>query len=182
MYSKVNQFSLKFVIRVWLTYNVLLSGVQQSESVFTDSGKPPVAQSVKNLPAMQFPSLGQEDPLEKGMATHSSVRAWGSLWTEDPGGLYYGVARVRHNLAIKVKKVLVVQLCLTLCNLTDCSPPRRLSPWNCPGKNTGVGCHALLQKWLNYYHIHTPGRFVTIWATREGILQNIFILLLLFSH
>jgi len=48
---------------------------------------------------MQFPSLGQEDPLEKGMATHSSVRAWGSLWTEDPGGLYYGVARVKTQLS-----------------------------------------------------------------------------------
>ena len=71
---------------------VLLSGVQQSESVFTDSGKTHVAQLVKNQQATQFPSLGQEDPLEKGVATHSSVRSWGSPWTEDPGGLDYGVA------------------------------------------------------------------------------------------
>ena len=43
---------------------------------------------VKNLPAMQetrVPSLGQEDPLEKGMATHSSVLAWRIPWTEKPG-------------------------------------------------------------------------------------------------
>ena len=45
---------------------------------------------VKNLPAMQetqVQSLGQEDPPEKGMATHSSVLAWKILWTEEPGGL-----------------------------------------------------------------------------------------------
>ena len=49
-----------------------------------------VAQMVKNLPAMQdtrIQSLGQEDPLEKGMATHSSVLAWRIPWTQEPGGL-----------------------------------------------------------------------------------------------
>ena len=49
-----------------------------------------VAQMVKNLPAMQgtrIQSLGWEDPLEKGMATHSSVLAWRIPWTEKPGGL-----------------------------------------------------------------------------------------------
>ena len=49
-----------------------------------------MAQTVKNLPAMQetqVPSLDQEDPLEKGMATHSSVLAWEILWTKEPGGL-----------------------------------------------------------------------------------------------
>ena len=48
---------------------------------------------VKNLPAMQEPqetrvrSLGQEDALEKGMATHSSILAWRTPWTEEPGRL-----------------------------------------------------------------------------------------------
>ena len=49
-----------------------------------------VAQMVKNWPAMQetqVQSLGWEDPLEKGMATHSSVLAWRIPWTEKPGGL-----------------------------------------------------------------------------------------------
>ena len=49
-----------------------------------------VAQLVKNLPAVQenrVRSLGQEDLLEKGIATHSSTLAWKILWTEDPGGL-----------------------------------------------------------------------------------------------
>ena len=45
---------------------------------------------VKNLPIMQetqVQSLGQEDPLEKEMATHSSILAWKIPWTEEPGGL-----------------------------------------------------------------------------------------------
>ena len=49
------------------------------------------AQTVKNPPAMQETqvwSLGQEDPLEKGMATHSSILAWKIPWTEEPGRLY----------------------------------------------------------------------------------------------
>ena len=48
------------------------------------------SQAVKNLPAMRetwVPSLGQEDALEKGMATHSSILAWRIPWTEEPGGL-----------------------------------------------------------------------------------------------
>ena len=49
-----------------------------------------VAQRVKHLPAMRetwVQSLGGEDPLEKEMATHSSILAWGTSWTEEPGGL-----------------------------------------------------------------------------------------------
>ena len=49
-----------------------------------------VAQLVKNPPAMRETrarSLGWEDPLEKGLATHSSILAWRILWTEEPGGL-----------------------------------------------------------------------------------------------
>ena len=43
-------------------------------------------------------SLGQEDPLEKGMATHSSILAWRIPWTEEPGGLQsMGPQRVRHS-------------------------------------------------------------------------------------
>ena len=49
-----------------------------------------VAQMMKNLPAMQetrVQFLGQEDPLEKEMATHSNILAWRIPWTEEPGGL-----------------------------------------------------------------------------------------------
>ena len=60
-----------------------------------------MAQTVKNLPAMQetqVRSLGQEDPLVKRMATHSSILAWRILWTEEPGGLQsMGSQRVGHD-------------------------------------------------------------------------------------
>ena len=56
---------------------------------------------VKNLPAMKetwIQSLGQEDPLEKGLATHSSILARRIPWTEEPGGLQsLGLQRVRHD-------------------------------------------------------------------------------------
>ena len=59
------------------------------------------AQKVKNLPVMletRVPSLGWEDPLEKGMATHSSILAWRIPWTEEPGRLQsMGSQRVGHN-------------------------------------------------------------------------------------
>ena len=51
-----------------------------------------VAQTVENLPAIQetqVGSLGREDPLEKGMATHSSILACRIPWTEDPEGLQF---------------------------------------------------------------------------------------------
>ena len=60
--------------------------------------------AVKNLPAMQetqemwVQSLGQEDPLEKVMAAHSSILAWRISWTEEPGGLQFmGSQRVGYN-------------------------------------------------------------------------------------
>ena len=49
-----------------------------------------MTQSAEDLPAMQEPwvrSLGQEDPLEKETATHSTILAWEIPWTEEPGGL-----------------------------------------------------------------------------------------------
>ena len=60
---------------------------------------------VKNLPAMQemwVQSLGQEDPLEKEMAAHSSILAWEIPWPEEPDGLQsMGSQRVGHDLVIK---------------------------------------------------------------------------------
>ena len=63
---------------------------------------------VKSLPAVQqtqetwVPSLGQEDPLEEEMATHSSILAWEIPWTEEPGGLQsMGLQRVGHDLVTK---------------------------------------------------------------------------------
>ena len=60
-----------------------------------------VAQMVNHLPAMQETrvlSLGQKDPLEKGMATHSSILAWEVPWIEEPGGLQsMGSQRVEYD-------------------------------------------------------------------------------------
>ena len=60
-----------------------------------------VAQMVKIPPAMQktqVRSLGQEDNLEKGMATHSSILAWRIPWIEEPGSLQsMGSQRIRHD-------------------------------------------------------------------------------------
>ena len=65
------------------------------------SGASLIAQLVKNPPAMQetlVQSLGWEDPLEEGMATHSSILAWKIPWTEEPGRLQsMGSQRVRHD-------------------------------------------------------------------------------------
>ena len=76
---------------------------------------------VRNLRAIQETqvlSLGREDPLEKGMATHSSILDWRIPWTEEPGGLRsMGSQRVRHNWVIN-----------TFTSLQRLKCPRRVKP------------------------------------------------------
>ena len=65
---------------------------------------------VKNLPAVQETgvlSLGQEDPLEKGMATHSSILAWRIPWTEEPGIEF---VILQSTTRIKITKILQTSL------------------------------------------------------------------------
>ena len=66
------------------------------------------------MPAIQetwVQSLGQEDPLEKGMATHPSILAWEIPWTEEPGGLKsMGSQRVKHALVTKQQQPIVPML------------------------------------------------------------------------
>ena len=89
---------------------------------------PKVPQMVKNLPAMQetwVRSLGQEDPLGKGMATHINILAWEIPWTEEPGGLQsMGLQRVGYNLVMKQQLVHYIRnsLCC-LENNTEISQP-----------------------------------------------------------
>ena len=70
-----------------------------------------VAQRVNNLPAMQetgVQSLGQEDALKKGIASHSSILAWRILWTENPDGLHsMGLQRVRHDWATNTHSLFI---------------------------------------------------------------------------
>ena len=82
----------------------IVACVRASFYFMAEYGGPPGGSVVKSLPAMQglqemqVRSLGQEDPLEEGMATHSSILAWRILWTEEPGELQFiGSQRVRHD-------------------------------------------------------------------------------------
>ena len=71
------------VIRLWGAVSIIHGSVDKQWTSL-------VYQMVKNLPAMQQTevwSLSQEDPLEKGMATHSSIHGWRTPWTEEPGRL-----------------------------------------------------------------------------------------------
>ena len=79
-----------------------------------------VTQMVNNLPAMQETwvwSLGQEEPLEKGMATHSCILAWRIPWTERPAVLQsMGSQRVRHDWVINALALLVFNLTSLFCS------------------------------------------------------------------
>ena len=73
--------------------------LQRIKGVNRVAGGSLVAQMVKNLPAIQeawVQSLSQEDPLEKAMATHSSICAWEIPWKDEPGRLQSVDHRVRH--------------------------------------------------------------------------------------
>ena len=63
---------------------------------------------------------------------------------------------------------LIAQTCPTLYDIMDCSPPGSSVHGDAPGKNTGVGCHALLQGILPTQVFHIAGGFFTIWATSEA--------------
>ena len=117
-----------------------------------------MAQLVKNLPAMWETwvwSLGWEDPLEKGKATHSNILAWRIPWT-----IVHGVAKSQTqwnevgSILFSLKGLieaccavlcLVTQSCPTLCNSVDFSLPGLPVHGHSLGKNTWVGCRALLQ-------------------------------------
>ena len=97
-----------------------------------------MAQTVKNPPAMQetrVRSLNWEDPLEESTATHSSILAWRIPGMGKPGGLpSMGWHRVGHDWSD-----------LAPAAAADCSPPGSSVHGDSSGKDTGVGCHALLQ-------------------------------------
>ena len=91
-----------------VSLNELLGLVMDRDILFTWVGASLVAQMVKNLPAMQetlVQFLGWEDPLEKGMASHSSILAWRIPWTEQPGRLQsMGSQKSRTELSDTVEK------------------------------------------------------------------------------
>ena len=121
---------------------------------------------MKNLSGMQetwVRFLGQEDTLEKEMATHSSILTWRFPWTEDPGRLQSMDHKSRtllKRLSItqhKAKRIYFFKASDTadaavqlLSHVRLFATSRTvacwvLCPWDFPGENTGVGCHFLLQ-------------------------------------
>ena len=117
-----------------------------------------VAPMVKNPPAMQETwiwSLGREVPLEKGMATHSSVLAWRIPWTEEPDGLQsMGSQRVRHDWATK----------------HTCSPSSEsifpACAFHCTIHSTNGNCK---KSYLDYHHFLN-----TLWFPQSAVLFTAF--------
>ena len=111
-YSATKKKTFKSVLMRWMKLEpIMQSEVSQKEkhqySILTHiygiqkDGRASIFQRLKHLPTMletRIRSLGQEDTLEKEMATHSSILAWKIPWTEEPGRLQsMGSQRVRHN-------------------------------------------------------------------------------------
>ena len=96
-----------------------------------------VAQTVNRLPTMRetwVRALGWEDPLEKEMATHSSILAWKIPWTEVPGRLQFmGLQRVAHDWAtsLSLSTLLCLENSFSCMTLLTCQVPGEtvLSPW-----------------------------------------------------
>ena len=102
--ASILQSSAFFIVQ--LSHSYMTTGKMIALTRWTFVSKPMsraslVAQRLKRLPAMRetwVRSLGWEDPLEKEMATHSSILAWRIPWTEDPGELQFtGSQRVGHD-------------------------------------------------------------------------------------
>jgi len=131
-------------------------------------------------------SLGQEDPLEEEMATHSSILAWEIPWTEETGRLQsMGSQRVRNDWATESesKSRSVVSNSL--------GPHGLYSPWNSPGQNTEVGSLFLLQgifptqgsnpgfphcRWILYQLSHKGSPRILGWVAYPfPILDSVFL-------
>ena len=149
-----------------------------------------VAHMVKSMPAMQeawVQSLGQDESLEEGMSTHSSILAWRVQWTEEPGRPQStGSHRVGHDWATNIHSCIYMCVCIvtqmsncpTLCNPVNYSPPgssvhgihqARILKWEVmpfsrgssqPRDQTLVSCIA--------------GRFSIIWTTKDALHRSVF--------
>ena len=97
-FSNMSLYQRKQVVEIHMWYKQASLKRRIQKPSYTNTL---MAQIVKNLCTMQetqVQSLGWEEPLEKGMATKSSILAWRIQWTEEPGGLQsVGSQRVRHN-------------------------------------------------------------------------------------
>ena len=133
-----------------------------------------VAQWVKNPPAMQetqetwVQSLGQEDPLEEGMATHSSIISWRIPWTEEPGGLQpIGLQGIRHDWACTHTQHAIwisYFTCIFIYCLTPFSPPTRIQVPS--GQELCLPCFLLYPQSLEECLTHSRPS-VNIWWMNE---------------
>ena len=113
-----------------------------------------VAQMIKSWPVVRetwVRSLGQEDPLQKEMATHSSTLAWKIPWTEGPGRLQsMGSQRVRHNWGTSLMDFVGQKLARSLapsCVLMSLVRPQLDTGWICILLKTWLGMEGPLLKW-----------------------------------
>ena len=118
-----------------------------------------MAQMVKNLPAMQetqVGSLGQENPLEKGMGTHSSILAWRIPWTEKPDRLQsMGSQRVAHDRATN-----------TFFHTFTFKMIFRWDFWSCVDPVMGWNFQELGVKWMHFafgVHVTLPRQSGGLW-------------------
>ena len=117
----------------------------KTRGVISVLGASLVAQMVKNSPAIQetwVQSLGWEDPLKKGMATHSSILAWRIPWTEEPDRLQFmGSQRVRHDWATFT------------FDINTCMVPVKIVNNGCSGMGVFWGVVKMSRSWL-WWQLH----------------------------
>ena len=159
--SAAEGWRISFCCRFVLVLKILSSKSGNSESHFLCYldilGASLVAQKIENLPATretQVQSLGREDPLEKGIATHPSTLPWRIPWTEEPGWLQFiGVQRVGHDWATNTFTDILNKCCFfgTIWSqliLSLCRPafPALSYPVTCTRPDTQ---HTLNIRWVN---------------------------------
>ena len=92
----LNLLHFRWILHRWATREAPLSNtINVYYSGFPDGSGIKNPSTVQEMQKTQFQSLGQEDPLEKQMTTHSSILAWEIPWTEEPGGLTVHGSRKR---------------------------------------------------------------------------------------
>ena len=128
-----------------------------------------MAQTVKRLPTMQeiwIQSLGQEDPLEKEMATHSSTLAWKIPWMEEPGRLHTVHGITKSQTRLSNQNIRASQVVLMVKNLPANAGDMSLTSGS--GRSPGGGHGNLLQ----YSYLENSMDRGAWWATVHGAAKS----------
>ena len=161
---------------------------QSNGGVFANSGSSLVAQMVKSLPTVwetQVQSLGQEDPLEKEMATHSSILAWKIPWTEEPGKLQStGLQRVRHDWTTSPEQILEdgeEQGGMACCSPWGSQSQTLLSNWTTTGEHNNIYYFVVFlvsTQYLDILKFSVSGLLACLFVFRCSALLNPWLLIL----